>query len=325
MNEQQAPTILITGGTGFAGSHLVELLLESYSAENIHVTSYSSKTTIVDSLLAPQNIHQLNLRDVAATKSLIAAIKPDQIYHLAAIAQVGGSFGKAAEVFTNNFQLQFSLLEAVKETAPKSKVLIVGSAQEYDVITAAKQNKQVLLDENAPLGPSNPYGVSKVTQDLLALSYFYSYQLSIVRVRPFNHIGERQSLGFAVADFAQQIVAVERGDQTEIKVGNLEAERDFTDVKDMVSAYKIVMEKGKLGEAYNIGSGKGVSIQFILDSLVSLSDAAVLVVVDSTKLRPLDVKSIVANTEKIQSLGWKPEIPLDTTLQRVLDYWRSQS
>lgn len=325
MNEQQSPIILITGGTGFAGSHLVELLLESNAAENIHVTSYSDKRSFISDFLPSENIHALDLTNKEATAQLLESIKPTQIYHLAAIAQVGGSFGKAAEVFTNNFELQFSLLEAIKQTTPNARVLIIGSAQEYDVISAAKQTEKVFLDETAPLGPSNPYGVSKVSQDLLALSYFYSYKLNILRARPFNHIGERQSLGFAVSDFAQQIVAVERGKQNEIKVGNLEAERDFTDVKDVVKAYRLMMEKGKLGEAYNIGSGNGVTIQFILDSLVSLSDTNIQVSVDSSKLRPLDVKSIVANTTKLQSLGWKPEIPLEQTLQRVLDYWRSQS
>jgi GDP-4-dehydro-6-deoxy-D-mannose reductase len=186
------------------------------------------------------------------------------------------------------------------------------------------KRSEAVLSETAQIGPSNPYGVSKVAQDLLALSYFYSYKLPILRARPFNHIGERQELGFAISDFAKQIIDVENGTIDAIKVGNLNATRDFTDVKDVVKAYQTIMEKGSVGEVYNIGSGQGTTLQFILDTLITLSGTDVTVEIDQAKLRPLDVESIIANVDKLQSLGWKTEIPLQETLQRVLNFWRSK-
>jgi GDP-4-dehydro-6-deoxy-D-mannose reductase len=159
---------------------------------------------------------------------------------------------------------------------------------------------------------------------MLAYAYGQSWKLNILLVRPFNHIGERQTGDFAVASFARQIVAVERGDQPSIKVGNLEGIRDFTDVKDMVKAYELVMEKGAILEPYNIGSGIGVSMQKLLDELRSLATKEVPVEVDPQRIRPLDIPVIIANNEKIKALGWNAEIPLTATLQRVLAYWRTQ-
>lgn len=325
MATQINPQILITGGTGFAGSHLVEQLLKSTPAEHIHVTSFSTKSSFVSSLLPAENIHAVDLRDSEATAALLQSLKPTQVYHLAAIASVGDSFGKTIEVFSTNFKLQFALLEALRHYAPEARTLIVGSAQEYDVFAHLDGNGSAVLNEEAQLGPANPYGVSKVAQDLLALSYYYTYKLPLIRVRPFNHIGERQELGFAVSDFAHQIVQVERGELDSISVGNTSAVRDFTDVKDVVAGYELLMAKGQVGEVYNIGSGQGQSIQSMLDALVALASKPIQVAVDPAKLRPLDVASIIADTSKITALGWQPTHTISETLQRVVSYWRTQS
>jgi GDP-4-dehydro-6-deoxy-D-mannose reductase len=162
-------------------------------------------------------------------------------------------------------------------------------------------------------------------QDLLAYSYTQSFNLNIIRARPFNHIGERQTIDFAIPAFAQQIVAIEKGQQKSIKVGNLSAVRDFTDVKDMVKAYLLLMEEGESGQVYNIGTGHGYNMREILDILISLVKVEIEVEIDSTRMRPSDVPIAIANPKKINDLGWQPTEKLKKTLQRILLYWRSQS
>ena len=316
-------SILITGGTGFAGSHLVERLL-TLGFTNVHVTSFGSSNSYVQTLLSENNIHKVNLTDKEAVFELIKKIKPEQIYHLAAISEVGKSFDEASKIISNNTILQLNLLESVKELSPETRILIVGSALEYDFINHIPKGREQKVNEKHPLGPANPYGVSKVAQDLLGLSYHYSYGLDIVRVRPFNHIGERQAPGFVVSDFARQIMKCKMANgKCEILVGNLKATRDFTDVKDVVKAYILVMQNGRAGEVYNIGSARGYSMEKILKMLIKLSGSNVKVIIDKEKFRPLDVPKIIADNRKIVSLGWQPIVPLEETLMRVLDYWRN--
>jgi GDP-4-dehydro-6-deoxy-D-mannose reductase len=318
------PKILITGGTGFVGSHLVEALLEA-DQTNIHVTSYSDNPGFVHELLPHDQIHQLDLTNQDKTNQLIKELKPDHIYHLAALAAVGKSFTNTREVLDNNIQLQLNLLEAVSQFAPLAKILAIGSAMEYDLVSDYENFNPQKIDETYPLGPTSPYAVSKTVQDLLAYSYTQTSNLNIIRVRPFNHIGERQNSDFVVPAFAKQIVAIENGQQQKLKVGNLKSIRDFTDVKDMVQAYMILISQGKSGQVYNVGVGRGHSIQEILDILINLAKVEIEVEVDQDKMRPSDIPVSIANPALIKSLGWKPKIELQTTLQRILDYWRSQS
>ncbi len=182
-------------------------------------------------------------------------MQPTQIYHLASFAYVGKSFDKAEELLNNNILLQLNLLAAVKEFSPQSRLLVIGSAEEYGI---SLSDEEIPYDEDHKFRPINPYAVSKITQDMLAYVYYVSFGLDIVTVRPFNHIGERQSSDFAIPAFTNQVVAIERGEQEKLMVGNLTAIRDFTDVKDMMKAYIVAMNKGKKGEVYNIGSGTGV-------------------------------------------------------------------
>jgi GDP-4-dehydro-6-deoxy-D-mannose reductase len=331
-NNQTSNAVLITGGTGFAGSHLVEHLLE-IGDTNIHVTNFSDQESFVSTLLPASNIHQLDLTNAEATAELIKELQPKHVYHLAAISSVGDSFARAASIHNNNFALQVNILDAIRLHSPKSRILAVGSAQEYDVLKThqvaddpnsndANSDVPAKISESHQLGPANPYGVSKVDQDLLALSYHYAYQLDVVRVRPFNHIGERQTLGFAIPDFAHQIAKIEAGTQSEMKVGNLTAIRDFTDVKDIVRGYQVIMTKGITGQVYNLGSGQGVVIQDMLDTLKSLVENEVKVIADPEKFRPLDVPSIIADTTSVSQLGWQPKYKINDTLVRVLNYWR---
>lgn len=311
-------TILITGGTGFAGSHLVEeLLARGYS--NIYVTNYGSEQTFVHQLLPADRIVGLNLTNLVETSQLIERLKPTWIFHLASIAVASNSFEKAAAVFQNNIALQLNLLEAVKEHSSQSRVLVVGSGMEYGMA-----HEQGPIKEDAELRPTNPYAVSKVTQDLLGLSYVYSYQLDVVRVRPFNHIGERQTTDFAIPSFAYQIALIERGKQDKIMVGNLDAVRDFSDVKDVVKAYILLLEKGKTGEVYNVGSGSGVKMVDVLNQMCQLSQTKIIVETEKSRLRPVDVPVAVGDISKMQALGWQPIIPLEETLKRVLNEWRTK-
>ena len=306
--------ILITGGTGFAASHLVEALHER-GEKDIHLTAYRDEGEFVKQFIQAENIHQLNLADKQATRDLIQKIQPEQIYHLASLASVGDSFEKQSFVLEMNIALQVNLLEAIRLHAPQAKLLHISTALVY-----AKNNQP--LDEQAALGPDNPYALSKLTQDLLTQIFSQKENLQVVIARPFNHIGERQTLGFVVADWAAAIARIERGKQDSLPVGNLNSVRDFTDVKDMVQAYILLMEKGLPGEIYNIGSGQGTQIQEILDLLCSLAQKPIEIVSDPQKIRPIDLPSLVCDNEKIKALGWQPKQQLKNTLARILEYWR---
>lgn len=326
-------TILVTGGSGFAGRHLVEYLSSHFDSQII-ATTHSKKNN--DEIKGVRFV-SLDLTNKEAVFELIKNIQPDWVFHLAAIAVVGASFDRASEIFHNNLAIQFNLLEAVKDHSSKSRVLIVGSGTEYGKLGSRFLAKPDLalrdkvqgssewkgFTEEDLLQPLSPYAVSKVTQDLLSLSYFFSYGLDIVRVRPFNHIGEGQSREFAIPSFAHQIVQVENGNQKAVQVGNLEAVRDVTDVMDVVKAYVRVMEAGQSGDVYNIGSGQGYTMRVLLDMMISLAKVPIDVQVDESRLRP-DTAPLVANIEKIKKLGWKPEIQIEQSLQRVLDEWREK-
>jgi GDP-4-dehydro-6-deoxy-D-mannose reductase len=308
------PVILITGGTGFAGSHLVELLIKK-KEQNIHVTSHSGKDPFVSTLIDKENVHKVNLTDKKETENLIKAVQPDQIYHLASISSVGDSFENAENVLNNNINLQLNLLNAIKKFVPHARFLSVTSADQYAMSDRT-------LDENSAIAPINPYGVSKAAQDMLA-GVYSNLDLNIVRARPFNHIGERQKTNFAIPAFASQIAKIEKNKQNQLKVGNLSAIRDFTDVKDMVRAYHLLMQKGETGQAYNIGSGHGIKVSDVLETLLRLAKVKVTVKSDPDRMRPADNPFIVADNTKIAALGWHPEIPIDKTLERTLNYFRN--
>jgi len=313
----KSQTILITGGTGFAGGHLVEALIkQGYS--NIHLTAYRDQPGFLSDLVGKDHIHSLDLTDHQKTKDLFKELKPQQIYHLASLANVGNSFKQQQFILETHLKLQLNVLNAMKEHCPQARLLSIGTALEYQVSDQA-------LDENAPIGPNNPYALSKMIQDYLSYSYTQSEKLDIVRARPFNHIGERQALGFAISDFANEIVKIENGQSSAIKVGNLSAIRDLTDVKDMVLAYIVLMNKGIKGEVYNIGSGIGYSMEDVLQKLIDLAQIKVELEIDPERLRPIDRPVLICNNSKIKNLGWDTQYTIETTLKRVLNWWRNQA
>lgn len=310
-----APRYLITGADGFVGSHVVELLLAEGGYE-VHATAYSSAAQLQGKLPA-DHIHQLDLSEQSQVENLIKELQPDGVFHFAAIAVVGSSFSQAQKVLDVNHRIQFAMLEALRLHSPHTRLLSIGSAAAYGLLPA--QYHPEAIQEEAPFYPSSPYAVSKIDQEYLALSYHLAYGLNIVRVRPFNQIGPRQSVEFAVPAFAEQVARAAAGLQDEILVGNLESTRDFTDVRDAARAYLLLMEKGASGEVYNLGSGTGVVMRSILDQLCQLSGHDVRVTVESSRLRPVDVPIFVADASRLHQLGWKPQWSLIDSLRDILN------
>ncbi len=309
--------VLITGASGFVGSHLIDHLLSQGEYE-IYGTYRREKPVGGSEHLQFVSADLQNREEV---DNLLTQVRPEWVFHLAAQANVSQSFKDPIATFHTNIDSELNLFLSLKEKELlTTKVLIVSSAEVYGFI----QPDHIPVDENTPHRPANPYSVSKIAQDYLGLQYFLSYKIPVIRVRPFNHAGPRQSPGFVVSDFAKQIAEIEKGKKEPIiKVGNLEAKRDFTDVRDMVVLYQLLLEKGTPGEVYNAGSGVAHSAQEILDILLSATDAKITIEQDPDKMRPSDVPVIRANTTKVmQETGWKSTIPFEETVKDTLDYWR---
>jgi GDP-4-dehydro-6-deoxy-D-mannose reductase len=313
--------VLITGASGFVGGFLIEHLLSLGDYEVIG--TYNSEERLQKSPLKDKiKFIKADLSNKEETKKTLTDTKPEFIYHLAALASAGASFKDPFGTFHTNIDSELNLFESLRELEMKeTRSLIFASAEEYGYV----QPDDLPVDENTPLRPANPYAVSKIAQDYLAFQYNLSYKLPLIRVRPFNQIGPRQGTGYVASDFAKQIAEIEKGQKEPvIKVGNLDAKRDFTDVRDAVKAYHLILEKGIAGDVYNVGCGTSHKVQEILDSLLKLANVKISVEVDPNKLRPSDIPEIVADNTKVNKLtNWKPEIPFETTIKDILDYWRS--
>lgn len=249
-------------------------------------------------------------------------LRPDYVFHLAAQASVHLSISSPVETLVNNISGQVNVLEAARKLSTPPKVLTVGSADEYGLIRA----DEMPVRETNEFRPTSPYSVSKIAQDMLGLQYYLSYQVPVVRVRPFNHLGPRQSDAFVTSSFAKQVAAAELGlGPRVVKVGNLESRRDFTDVRDIVRAYWLALDKGQPGEVYNLGCGQSHRIGEVLESLVAMSTVSISVEVDPQRLRPSDVPDVVCDASRFQQLtGWRPTISFERSLSDLLDYWRAK-
>jgi GDP-4-dehydro-6-deoxy-D-mannose reductase len=310
--------IFITGAGGFVGSHLISYLLAQPDFA-LHAGVYDPTGSAPD--LDPSVAqYSLDLRSADAVHDVLDTVRPDIIIHLAAMADVGQSFRNPWGTLENNILAQVNVLQALVRLKLNSRVLVVSSAEIYGAVGGEP------LDENTPFRPNNPYSVSKVAQDMMGLQYYLSHKLPVVCVRPFNHIGPGQRTGFVAADFASQIAAIEAGQQPPVmKVGNLQAERDFTDVRDVVRAYHLLAEHGQPGEAYNIASGTARSVQYLLDTLLGFSTADIEVQPDPDRMRPSDVPRRVGDATKLQqATGWQPNIPFEQTLLDILNDWRER-
>jgi len=263
-----------------------------------------------------------DMSNPAVASDILSRAKPDYIFHLAAQAFVPQSWSDPWQTIANNIRAELNILQTLVDSGASPRLLIVGSADEYGMISP----DELPVTEATPLRPYNPYAVSKIAQDMLGYQYFASHGLPVVRVRPFNHIGARQSPAFVTSDFARQIAQVEQGHRTpELQVGNLDAKRDFTDVRDMVRAYYLALEQGEEGQVYNLGSERAHSIREILGMLLEMSQAKIEVVQDAARLRPSDVPVVISDCSKFRErTGWRGTVSLRDSLSDILDYWRER-
>lgn len=312
---------LITGIGGFAGSHLAEHLLDA-GLEVCGLISPRGTLSNLEGIAESCILRRVDLVDYEQVRRTIEEIAPECIYHLAARASVPAAWRDPASSLQNNIIAQLNVLRAVTDAGASPRVLIVASADEYGRV----QPEDLPVDEDTPLRPVNPYAVSKITQDFMGLQYYLSHGLPVVRVRPFNHAGPRQETGFVVSDFSSQIAAIEQGKQAPVlSVGNLSAERDFSDVRDVVRAYHLALTLGKPGAVYNIGAAKAVAVSYILSSLLHLSSTEITVTQDPERMRPSDIPLIVADCTLLRTTtGWEPQIPMERTLSDTLDFWRTR-
>jgi len=313
--------ILITGITGFAGSHLADYALARGDVEVFGTARWRSPSQNIEHIADKITVIDADLRDASSVESLVADIKPERIFHLAAQSYVVSSWKLPSETITTNIVGTVNIFEAVRRAKYSPRVLVACSSEEYGYV----EPHEVPITEDNPLRPLSPYGVSKVGQDLLSYQYFKSYGLEAVRTRAFNHTGPRRGRVFVCSNFAIQIVEVQKGLRPHVSVGNLDAVRDFTDVRDTVRAYWLALEAGAAGEVYNISSGTGYSIREVLEKLIALSGTDVAVEVDNERLRPSDVPLLIGDNSKFKKqTGWQPEVPFDQTLSDILTYWRER-
>lgn len=311
---------LITGISGFVGPHLAAHLV------NIGVGVYGigrSATAPALSRELARRYRAVDLLDPKAVRLLIKEVRPDAIVHLAGMASPSLSWADPARFFENNVVGQINLLEAVVATALDPLILIVGSNEEYGAVDA----DHLPTDESAPLRPPNPYAATKVAQDMVGYQYFAGRELKIVRVRPFNHTGPGQDPIYVTPAFAGQIAKIEAGllDPV-VRVGNLDAERDFSDVRDVVRAYWLALTKGTPGEVYNVGSGRSVTIRYLLDCLLDSAKVQVKVEQDPDRMRPSDIPVTRCDAGKLRAAtGWTTKYVIETTLKDVLDDWRARA
>lgn len=315
--------VLITGVTGFVGSHLAEFCLSRGDVEVVGTYRWRSRRENIDHI-KDLKLVECDLLDSASVRDALKAHRPDWIFHLAAQSFVPTSWNAAAQTLTTNVVGQVHLFEAMRALdLLDSRFLVVGSSEEYGLVLP----DEIPIKEAQPLRPLSPYAVSKVAQDLLGFQYFRSYGLHAVRTRAFNHGGPRRGEVLLPSDFAKQIAEIEKGRRPPVvEVGNLESVRDFTDVRDVVRAYWLALERGDPGDVYNIGSGEGTRMGDLLDDLLAMADVSIEVRQVSEKMRPSDVEILVSDSTKFrEKTGWVAQIPLETMLRDTLDYWRERA
>ncbi len=315
--------VLITGITGFVGSHLAEYALTQEGVEVYGTVRWRSRLDNVEHLLDRIKLVDCDLRDGVAVRRTLEEVKPDYIFHLAAQSFVPTSWKAPAETFITNVISQLHILEAIRELGLRdTRVHVAGSSEEYGMVY---EHETPITEEN-PLRPLSPYAVSKVAQDLLAYQYHQSYGIYTVRTRAFNHTGPRRGHVFVESDFTRQVALIEKGKKEPvIEVGNLEARRDFSDVRDIVRGYWLSLEMGEPGEVYNLGSGKAITIRELLDLILSFTDIEIEIRQVPERMRPSDVMLLVADYTKFhKATGWEPTIPLERTIEDLLNYWRER-
>ena len=307
---------LVIGAAGFVGSYLIKHLQEL--GREVYATKLSTEKLQIPGA----DIRDLNILDKESIVELLFELRPDEIYHLAAQSSVSVAWRNPQLTVDVNIKGAVNLCEALRELFYIPRVLLIGSGEEYGHIKPGCTP----ISEDTLLDPGNIYAATKACQNMIGRIYADAYELELMMVRAFNHIGPGQSPIFVVSDFCRQVAEIERGDREPVMyVGNLSAKRDFTDVRDVVRAYAMIMEKGEKGLTYNVGSGHAVEIRSILERIISRSGMDIKIETDPAKIRPVDVPIIEADISRLQAAtGWKPEISLDQTIDEVLEYWRDQ-
>ena len=300
---------LITGSEGFVGKYL-RAELEAHGYEVTGLDLVPGEKTVAVNLLEPE-----------AVENLLKELQPEVIFHLAGQANVGLSWKKPAVTMEINVVAAVNLLEAVRADCPECAVVLVGSSDQYGNL----REKGVSVSEETPVQPMTPYAISKIAQEKMGQAYAQAYGMQICMTRSFNHGGAGQKPGFMIPDFAQGIVKVERGAADAVSVGNLTSKRDFTHVKDIVRAYRLIAEKGKAGEIYNVGSGVTWSAQEILDKLTAMAKCSIAVRQDPARMRPSDTPVICCDNSKlVHDTGWKPELTIDDIVRDTLEWYRER-
>ena len=310
---------LITGVAGFVGGHLAEAI----QAE----TDWQVWGTILDEadrafVVAQVTALSTDLRNPTAVREVIEQVRPDVVFHLAGQAYVPQSWADPWGTYETNIRSQLNVLEAISAAKLMPRIIAVASNEVYGLVREA----DLPIDEDTPLRPNSPYGVSKVAQDFMGLQYWLDRKLPVIRVRPFNHIGPRQNDRFVAPSFARQIVEIERGLKPPVlKLGNMAAKRDFTDVRDMCRAYIACALRGEPGETYNIGSGQARSVREMLDIMLAASPIDIAEETDPAKLRPSDVPISVCDPARFKrQTGWEPRITFEQTCLDILSDWRQR-
>ena len=313
--------ILITGIAGFAGSHLTQYLnsLGGIEVAGIDLAKPSQQFHDLFDDAAP-HVHCCDLADAESVTGIIRQERPDAVIHLAAMAQVAGAWDNAGRILKTNIVCTQTLMQAIQDAAPDARTLLISSSEVYGNVSP----DELPLTENSQLRPNNPYSVSKVSQEFVGKAYSDTFGTEVVIARPFNHIGPRQVGNFVVSHFAKQIAEIEAGQSEAVmRVGNLEPKRDFTDVRDIVRAYYLMLTRGQAGEAYNVASGTSHAISEILDILLGLSAAEPKIENIPELMRPSDTPDVRGDCTKLKSLGeWDVTIPLEQSLEDTLNYWR---
>ena len=314
--------VLITGVTGFVGSHLADYLVARGDVELYGTHRWRSRMENIEHLRGRIRLVECDIRDAGAVHRMMAAVRPDRVFHLAAQSYVPTSWLAPVETVAGNVTCQLNLFEAVRDLGLSTQFQIAGSSEEYGLV----HKDEIPIREDNPLRPLSPYAVSKVAQDLLAYQYWMSYRLHCVRTRGFNHTGPRRGEVFVTSNLARQVAEIEKGVREPVVwVGNLEAIRDFTDVRDMVRAYWLALERGAPGEVYNLCSGRGHAVRNVLEILLGLAQTKVEIREDPARLRPSDVEILLGDCTRFRQMtGWQPTIPFDVTLKDLLDYWRQR-
>jgi len=315
--------VLITGITGMAGSHLADYLLSLPEEVEVHGTfRWRSRMENVDHLRGRVNLIQCELTDFSNTVKALQTSRPDFIFHLAAQSYVLASWSSPTATMLENPRMQINLFEAMLMLGIDCPIQVALSSEEYGMVYP----DEVPINEDNPLRPLSPYAVSKVTQDMMAYQYYMSHGLKTIRTRTFNHEGPRRGDVFVTSNFARQIAMIEAGKQEPvIYVGNLEAQRDWSDVRDVARAYWLAVNKCVPGEVYVIASGKCRTVQEMLDMLLAMSTVRVEIRQDPARMRPSDVMVLLGDASKFKAqTGWEVTIPLEQTLADLLNHWREE-